>query len=64
MTESEVDRVARAIYDAATQHSSSPEVRKRWPWEKATDLHEKYRAIARAAREAMREPADASDDVA
>ena len=51
-----VDQVARAIYDAATLQTSSAEVRKRWPWERATDLHDKYRAIARAAIEAMPTP--------
>jgi hypothetical protein len=51
-----VERVARAIYVSAGMHSSSEEVRKRWPWEKATDLHEKYLAIARAAIEEMTEP--------
>lgn len=48
-----VEVVVTAIYDAATLHSSSPEVQKRWPWQRATDLHGKYRAIARAAQRAV-----------
>jgi transposase len=44
-----LEAMALGLYDAATKWSTSEAVRKRHGWEKATDLHEKYRACAVAA---------------